>query len=466
MDNATSPNTNGSLALADDWLDTEEKAPERSKLSGLWYEFMHQPFTWARQGIRFLISTPGKMTAMVIIVSLTILAVGLSMSQFSAERRADLDTLISNTEPVSHSAHNLYTSLSLADTSATVGFVRSGSDVEAVRSDYSRHVQEAARSAALTAAGIDDDHAMDYAVKINQLLPIYTGLVDTAWSNNRQGNPVGAAYMSEANALMRLEILPAANELYQITNRNVIDSQSQLATPQWVPLSGLLAALLFLALAQIWLARTTHRRLNSGFLAATVFMVIATLWVTMANILTWQAGSKAYEEAAQPLEEVTNARIMAQQARTNETLALVLRQAQDSSLTSFPSAQVAVRNALNAIEDSPLNEYALNRENLRQARTAMAAWTANHNELVDQLNSGNYERAVELALGAGTGRTEYSVLDAELESLATDARDNLREYMGRGVAATSFVNIGVLILSILAVLAVWIGIRPRLQEYL
>lgn len=466
MSHTPSPPTSGAVVLDDDWLDQEPQSAQQKKLSTFWYEFLHQPFTWGRRLFTFLRSTPGKMTSMVVVVSLAILAAGLSMSQSSAERRADLDTLISNTEPVSHTAHNLYTSLSLADTSATVGFVRSGSAVESARQNYSHNVQEAARSAALTSGGLNSDEAMGYLVTINQLLPVYTGLVDTAWSNNRQGNPVGAAYMSEANALMRLQILPAANELYQLTSREVIDSQNRLATPQWIPISGLIAALIFLVLAQVWLARITRRRLNRGFLAATVFMAVATVWVTTASILTWQAGSRAYQEAARPLEEVTNARIMAQQARTNETLALVLRQAQDSSQTTFPSAQVAVRNALTAFEDSVLIENETNKVNLEQARDAMYEWTRSHNDLVEELGSGDYDRAVELALGDDGKETPYSVLDHELASLASDARDTLRSYMSRGVAASSFVNIAVLVLSLLAVLAVWVGIRPRLQEYL
>lgn len=454
------------VMLDDDWLDQEPQSEQQKKLSGLWYEFMHQPFTWLRHLVTFLRSTPGKMTSLVIVVSLSILAAGLSMSQSSAERRADLDSLISNTEPVSHTAHNLYTSLSLADTSATVGFVRSGSAVESARESYNHNVQEAARSAALTSSGLESDAAMDYLVTINQLLPVYTGLVDTAWSNNRQGNPVGAAYMSEANALMRLQILPAANELYRLTSEDVTNSQNRLATPQWVPISGLFAALIFLVLAQVWLARTTHRRLNRGFLAATVFMAIATVWVTMASIITWQAGSNAFEEAARPLEKVTSARIMAQQARTNETLALVLRQAQDSSQTTFPSAQVAVRDALIAFEESVLADDNTNRENVVEARTAMDQWTRNHDRLLDELGAGNYERAVELALGEDGEQTQYAVLDNELAALASQARETLRSYMGQGAAASQFVNIAVLVLSLLAVLAVWIGIRPRLQEYL
>lgn len=454
------------VVLDDDWLDQEPQSEQQKKLSGLWYEFMHQPFTWLRRLIAFLRSTPGKMTSLVIVVSLSILAAGLSMSQSSAERRADLDSLISNTEPVSHTAHNLYTSLSLADTSATVGFVRSGRAVESARENYTQNVQEAARSAALTGSGLHSDEAMGYLVTVNQLLPVYTGLVDTAWSNNRQGNPVGAAYMSEANALMRMQILPAANELYRLSSQEVINSQNRLATPQWIPISGLLAALLFLVMAQVWLAKTTRRRLNRGFLAATVFMTIATVWVTMASIITWQAGSNAYQEAARPLEKVTSARIMAQQARTNETLALVLRQAQDSSQSTFPTAQVAVRDALTSFEESVLMDEQVNRKHVVEAQNAMDEWTINHNELLNELSTGNYERAVELALGKDGEQTQYAVLDSELASLADDTRETLRSYMSQGVAASRFVNVAVLVLSLLAVLAVWIGIRPRLQEYL
>ena len=42
----------------------------------------------------------------------------------------------------------------------------------------------------------------------------------------------------------------------------------------------------------------------------------------------------------------------------------------------------------------------------------------------------------------------------------------MRSYINQGIAASTFVSTMVLMLSLLSVFCLWLGIRPRLQEYL
>lgn len=476
MDDHPSSSSGSPHAIAEDnWLDTLIPAEHRkhSRFSEFWRDTVALPRNWGRRLWRFARTTPGRMTAVVVFLSIAIAAAGISMSQTSADRRADLDTLMSQTEPVSYMAHNLYTSMSLADTTAAVGFVRSGAQFDTNRQQYFVAYQEAARAVALTATGLSgaDPRTIQLITTINEQLPVYTGLIETAWANSRQGNPVGGAYMAEASSLMRTRILPAAEELNSITASVVAEDQRALAMPLWVPISGLFAALFFLALAQVWLAHTTHRRFNIGFVLATVFMVIATSWVTIANFMLWSAGSQAYEEASAPLEQISQARIAAQQARTNETLSLVRRQNQDSpNVTSFRSAELQVLEALDAYDRSTLADQDSDEDSL-VARRAVSEWSQNHEDMVASLSAGDFEQALETALKesdlpGANGQTSYQVLDAQLAILVNDARETMRTYLGRGAGASDFVSAAVLTLSILSIISIWLGIRPRLQEFL
>src|SRR5699024_7490752 len=168
---------------------------------------------------------------------------------------------------------------------------------------------------------------------------------------------VSAAYMSNASAIMREEILPAASRLFTITSSRVADEQRSLTAPQWVPLSGLLPAVIFLLLAQWWLWRVTRRRLNRGFVTATSLMTLAIFWVGLANIATWTAGSQAFDEASSPWSSLTTSRIAAQQARTTETLALVRRESEDDSV-SFAQLQCCIHGALDQSETcTPLTTH-------------------------------------------------------------------------------------------------------------
>ena len=141
--------------------------------------------------------------------------------------------------------------------------------------------------------------------------------------------------MSNASALMRERILPAASELFQLTTAKVNQQQQELTSPQWVPLSGLLAALFFLAVAQWWLWRQTRRRFNRGFLTASVLLFLAISWVALSNLATWSTGHQGFETASRPWDSLTASRIEAQQARTSETLALVLRSSEEDSMVRF-----------------------------------------------------------------------------------------------------------------------------------
>lgn len=451
---ASAPGTARDLQQ-DRWLDMASR--RRSAARAFWRDYLNYPRLWSRKLWRFLRTTPGKMTWLIVVLTAMTLAAGLSMSNQAAQRRIDYDNLITNTEPVSYMAQHLYSSLSLANTYASASFVTQGADARLSRNLYEGSYQTASQAIVTTAGGLSttDAEEMELIRNINHKLPIYTGLVETAWANNRQGNPVGIAYMNEASTLMREDILPSAARLYSLTTETVTAEQRQLTRPLWLPISGLAAALVALLLVQVWLARVTNRRLNRGMVAATALMVIATSWVITANALTWQAGSRAHEEAVAPLQAITDARIRAQQARTSEMLALVWRQSVDTSARSFLRTTDSISHTL-AMSPSPM---------ARSAEYYLSQWQGSHQELVNALQQGDYDQATHLALESESA-TAYNELDTAMAALIDENRQTLREFITKGIAASTFVSGVVLALSLFAILSVWIGIRPRIQEYL
>src|SRR5690625_3773369 len=77
------------------------------------------PVRLLRRTWNFMTTTPGRMFAIIVALSVALAAAGVSMSNSSAERQDDLDRLLTITEPTANAGHNLYTSLSLADTRAS-----------------------------------------------------------------------------------------------------------------------------------------------------------------------------------------------------------------------------------------------------------------------------------------------------------------------------------------------------------
>lgn len=464
----------------DHWLDevTSEEDESRRSLLGRLTDTFTVPVLWLRKIFAYITTTPGKLLSVTLILSVAIFAAGYSMSQSSATRQTSLDVLLTSTEPMSYAAHNLYTSLSLADTIATTGFVQAGVESAGTRARYNAAIDRASVAAAESTSGMsrDDDRALELVTTIQRQLPVYTGLVETARTNNRAGNPVAVAYMAEASSLMREEILPAASELFTLTSGQVREQQNQLTAPQWVPLSGLLAAVLFLLLAQWWLWRLTRRRLNKGFLTATSLMLVAIIWVSVSNFGTWQAGTRGFEEASMPWDSLTASRIEAQQARTTETLSLVRRESVDESSDSFPDTIAGVRSALDDYEaaegHNPLVTSG-NAQLVEEARRALSDWEDAHARFATALRTGDYREAVRLSTtttvapgSPPTAAGAYDTLDAALSRLIADARSSMRAFINDGLAATQLVSTAVLVLSLASVAAVWLGVRPRLQEYL
>ena len=267
--------------------------------------------------------------------------------------------------------------------------------------------------------------------------------------------------------MMRNEILPMASELYNLTSRAVSDQQRSVTGPQWIPLSGLLAALAMLLIAQWWLMRITRRRINKGFALATVMMLTATMWVSTANWVTWQTGTKGFEEASGPLNSMTTARIYAQQTRTTETLSLVRRQSIQGSGTGFTATINQIKRALDEYETTAQSQTPEHQQLITAIRNAIAAWTADHDEFTVLLASGNYNGAVNAVLNKDEeGQTSFDELDSALAELIADSRSSMRSYIQSGLQATELVSVMVMLLSVVSVLALWVGIRPRLQEYL
>ena len=480
MTASTTPADQELIHAGDHWLD-EVTAPQQPLFNPAAYVAMSTfagPARVLRRLLSFLATTPGKLFMVTVILTMAIAAAGMSMSNSSAARQQALDELLSTTEPMSTSAHNLYTSLSLADTIATTGFVQAGVESPENRNRYYAAIDAASLAATESVLGTttEDQRIRTLVAVIQRELPVYTSMVETTRANHRNGNAVSAAYMSNASALMRDPILPAAAELLELTSTKVTDQQRQLTRPQWVPLSGLIAAVLFLILAQWWLWRLTHRRFNRGFLAATTLMVLAVLWVSASNYATWSAGSQRFEEASRPWNSLTASQIQAQQTRTQEMLSLVSRQSHDDLSSALYRTRSLVNTALADYQNSAAVHPAADPEaavTVATARTALDDWATAHRNFVADLSSGRYQDAIRTATStvpvAGQGSTSaaaFTTLDTSLGLLIADTREARRASIEEGLRATTLVSTIVFLLTIGAIISVWLGMRPRLQEYL
>jgi hypothetical protein len=133
-------------------------------------------------------STPGRLSLIVVVLVVASLASGwLTTWSVNRQERA-LEDLATRSEPLAHAAQEVYRALQDADATAASAFLSGGLEPSQLRERYEKDIAQA--QAALSVATASSP---DLTATLAAQLPVYTGLIETARSNNRQGFPVGAA---------------------------------------------------------------------------------------------------------------------------------------------------------------------------------------------------------------------------------------------------------------------------------
>ncbi|MFD4292141.1 hypothetical protein ACFWPA_16420 [Rhodococcus sp. NPDC058505] len=410
-------------------------------------------------------TTPARMTALGIGLVLLAIVSGTVAATQVMDRQRTLDVLHTEIEPLAYAAQDIYSSLSIADAAATTAFLSGGIEPVDVRDRYTRAITDAGVDLVDAAAGTDptDTTAHDLLTKLSVGVPVYTGLIETARANHRDGHPVGSAYLSEASTMLQTTLLPLAEQLHTVQAARVVALQAEFATPPWLAIALLMLLLAALVVASYLLARWTRRRLNAGLILACLAVTVSLGWLVVAGFVSASSTARALDLGARPLAELTTARILTQQARADETLGLVRRDFTGRYDADFQRHLDRLGSVLADIErrDPPVAAR------IGAADRARVAWSSAHAQLMTHLAEGNWRGAVTIAIAAGgAGSTaHYAAADTELTSAIAATRAELRDGIGRALTTLTGLAPGTAGLGVIAVTGVVIGLWPRLREY-
>ncbi|MBL1072845.1 hypothetical protein JK358_00385 [Nocardia sp. 2] len=409
----------------------------------------------------FARSSPAKLIVMGLVLLGLCVAAGAVTATAVTDRQHALDVLLDQAEPDAYSAQRLYTSLSIADASAGTAFISGGLEPKAVRDRYTQALGEASAELVTQSdrSGGADTHLR---TGIATGLPVYAGLVETARANNRLGEPVGAAYLSEASNLMQSTMLPMAQELQEHRASAITETQRNHVRPPWPAIVLPLLAVGALTVAQVFLFRRWHRVLNAGLLLATATMVVLLSWTVVAGFISAVDTTHARDDGSVPTSALTESRILVQQARTAETLKLVRRDMGVEYDRTFDEATTRLSEILgNYPSDAPGH---------REVSTATAAldrWRGAHQRMNDALSRGDFIGAGAVATGNGANEATAQVdaLDRALADGIGDTRYELRANTSHAARTLDLLAPGALVLSTAAAVLVGVGLWPRLREY-
>ena len=415
-----------------------------------------QPAAWAR-------TTPAWLRTVAAALCALALAAGIIGALTVESRSHSLSTGRTVAEPLVVDAQTIVVKLSDANTTVAGGFLAGAVFPRAAQSRAATDLAQAA--AAITAASQRAGTTPQVTGPLQSLLidiPLYSGTVATAEADYRQGQPVAAAYLAEANGLMRTTLLPAASSLYDL-EQGRLSAENRQAThwPGQLTVLALLAVLLIALLyVQVRLARRFHRLLNPGLLLATGAVVAMVIWVSVALAAEGGAVARSGRVGSTPLGVLTQARILDGQARADDELTLVTRDSDPSYQQDYGSVSTRLVTLLN----TPNNRWTAGEMvDLQSGNQQFTAYTQAHTRVRQADTSGDLSAAV--ATDATTSSSDSQQLDVALTqgidtavaSFSSSARAAATDLDGLVWAA--------LVLVLVVAGCVIAGLEPRLKEY-
>jgi hypothetical protein len=415
-----------------------------------------RPAAWVGTTPAWLLTTMAVVCALAVAAGLTgALTVGSRTHALAAARHV--------AEPLVVDAETAVVDLSDANTTMAGGFLAGSVIPAAAQTHFSGDLAQAA--AALTAASQRAGTGPQITGLLQSLqlnLPVYSGIVATAEADYRQGEPVAAAYLAEANHLMSSQLLPAASALYAAEEARLSEDNARATHwPGELLLLALLGALVgVLVYTQVRLARRFHRLFNPPALIATVAATALAIWVIVALASEGSAVARSSQVGSGPLGALTQARILDGQARADDELTLVTRDSDPGYQQDYGAVSARLTTMLDQSVPgwtrreatslaSGAQQWSAYRDSHARVRQADSSGRLSAAVVADATSSASDARQLDAALAEG--------IDTSVASFSASARAAADDLDGLLWAA--------LILMAVVVAGVIFGLEPRLKEY-
>ncbi|MFG2137316.1 hypothetical protein [Streptomyces sp. NPDC048650] len=425
---------------------------------------------------------PGRLRVIGAVLALLVLVFGAVTAWQVSDRAAAADDVVERSQPLSANAAGVYRSLADADTTAAGGFLAGGEESAATRDRYAQDLATAAELLVKASQGTrGPGRAAVQIARLNRGLPQYAGLVETARTNNRQGLPLGGAYLRYANDRMRTDLLPAARALYDAENDRLAADQAAAKSWPWYALAAGALALAALAWAQRRHYRRTNRVFNRGLLAATAASVTVLLWLVAGHAVARAGVSDSSDRGARSLRVLNEARIDSLRSRGDENLTLVARGAvltgdqKDFYEAAFRSGMTDLAGPGTHGPASPgsrlgtalaLADDETGRRAVRDALAHVRQWQARHAEARAADDKGDYDQALAKVVGDDRPtRASFDRVDAALHRALVHEQHDFRSAADIGRAALGGLATGAVTLALLGAVGAVLGIGRRLSEY-
>lgn len=416
-------------------------------------------------------STPGKLRVAQVVLVLGVLLAGV-VGVFAAIARADTaGDIAERLEPLNASITTLYRSLADADATVAAGYLSGGVEPEELRDRYGRDV--VAATAALAQASAQAGGEVVTAKRIANIttwLPMYTGLVERARANNRQGLAVGVSYLRRASELMQSSILPAAAELQQRQAARLDDAYRRAGSVPVVALASGGVSLAGLIWAQVFLFQRTHRLVNIGLAVASGAVIAGLVWWIVAGAASANSLAAALGHSRSVSDALAPAQIAALQARALESLKLVDRSGEAIESDFEARMQRLARNDGAGGALGAARQFATDQQGMALVQAAIEDtrnYARAHQEVRRLDEIGEYTKAVDAAVSSrqDSAATAFDRLAVTLSTAVDYERGAFVKDIERARSWLTGLPISTGALALISAVGVALGTQQRLEEY-
>lgn len=401
-------------------------------------------------------STPFRLRLAVVVTVVVLLAFGAA-ANYGINRRATAvgDTRRAATQLLA--LQDIRVAIVKADAVASRSYLVGGEEPAAQRQEYLDDLENAASNVVEVGLQLDLPPSQATALaSVSAALTDYSGLVEQARANNRQGFPVGTAYQRQANAVVTETIVPALRTV-EAGQRSAVNAGLVRAgrAGAWLTVSGILAIASVLAGA-VWLAVRFRRVLNLPLAIAVVLLLAIVIGGSAAQGAAMRRSDDAVRTSLTTADVLSQARAAAFDARSQEALTLINRGNGAANEASWQASAAIVREALERVCGSTPGSC--------ESADAFAGYATAHKRLNDLDESGDWDGAVAASLGAAASTPFATFVDRTQTTVELDAA-NARSELGAATNGLGLLRLAAVAVALVAALLTLGGYGQRLREY-
>jgi hypothetical protein len=428
---------------------------------------------------RTLATTPGRYRALAALCLAALLVTLAATTASARSLQRSTDRVRTQSGPVLIATQQVFSSLAEADAAATAEHLAGKGDGRDQRRLYEDALERAARQIDVIASRIgDDETAHDALADLLVALNRYAGAVETAREKKGAGAPDADAALAAALAVSSSTITPAVATLLDATNGR-IDRDTDAST---FTVLGLLAVAA-LVLAQIVIARRTNRLVNIPLAVATVIVVATLGWLFVAAQRQHDDVRAARSVGVDSIGLTGTIQATAYRAKAAESLALLGGGSSDARFADATKNADAIHTGTvdaaavqQARSGAPLAGRGLLTDAARVADSARER--ASVAEMLERwrryrVTSDTIRRNASNPTGLAEARTvatnegnsTFNGFNLAVETFLADNRGQFEAHLDAASDRLRLLDLGMVVLPLLAAaLALW-GIQIRWNEY-